>query len=576
MASRAVPAAPSAAQIIRTRTVYDVVIVGSGAGGGMAAKVLTEAGASVMMLEAGIMWDARRDSKMLAWPYSSPRRGAPIPERQFGEFDAGLGGWTLEGEPYTSAPGDRFDWFRTRMLGGRTNHWGRISLRFGPDDFRRKSIDGLGDDWPITYDDIKPYYDAVDRLVGIFGSNEGLPNDPDGIFQPAPKPRCYELLIKRAADKLGVRCIPNRLSILTQPLNDRPACHYCGQCGRGCASHANFSSPSVLLPPALATGRLTIAANAMAREVTVDDGGLANGVSYVDKTTGRENHVRGRIVVLAASACESARLLLNSKSSKFPQGLANSSGVVGKYLTDTTGTSASGHIPAMMEGHPHNEDGASGAHLYMPWWLDNKRLDFPRGYHIELGGGRRMPGLGTGGGMHRFPAGGGYGKSFKDDCRRYYGSTVSFAGRGEMIPNEDTFCEIDPVVVDRWGIPVLRFHFNWTDYEYHQVKHMHETFRAIIAEMGGTPLTPMPTKASGYGIEPGGRIIHELGVTRMGDDPSTSVVNKNCQAHDVKNLFVADGGPFVSQADKNPTWTILALAMRTGEYIADQRKAGSI
>jgi choline dehydrogenase-like flavoprotein len=178
--------------------------------------------------------------------------------------------------------------------------------------------------------------------------------------------------------------------------------------------------------------------------------------------------------------------------------------------------------------------------------------------------------------MHRFPAGGGYGKSFKDDCRRYYGSTVSFAGRGEMVPNEDTFCEIDPVVVDRWGIPVLRFHFNWTDYEYHQVKHMHETFRAIIAEMGGTPLTPMPTKASGYGIEPGGRIIHELGVTRMGDDPSTSVVNKNCQAHDVKNLFVADGGPFVSQADKNPTWTILALAMRTGEYIADQRKAGSI
>ena len=271
-------------QIIRNRTIHDVVIVGSGAGGGMAAKVLTEAGANVLMLEAGVMFDTRRDSKMMAWPYQSPRRGLPIPERQFGEFDAGWGGWTLEGEPYTSAPGDRFDWFRTRMLGGRTNHWGRISLRFGPDDFRRKSLDGLGDDWPISYDDLKPYYDSIDRYIGLFGSNEGLPNDPDGIFQPPPKPRCYELLIKQASERLNIRCIPIRLSILTQPLNDRPACHYCGQCGRGCASHANFSSPSVLLPPALATKRLTIVANAMAREVTVGDDGLATGVTYIDKT----------------------------------------------------------------------------------------------------------------------------------------------------------------------------------------------------------------------------------------------------------------------------------------------------
>jgi len=375
-------------QIIRNRTVHDVVIVGSGAGGGMAAKVLTEAGANVLMLEAGVMFDPARDSKMMAWPYSSPRRGAAIPERQFGEFDAGWGGWTLEGEPYTSAPGDRFDWFRTRMLGGRTNHWGRISLRFGPDDFRRKSLDGLGDDWPITYDDLKPYYDSIDRYIGLFGSNEGLPNDPDGIFQPPPKPRCYELLIKRASERLSIRCIPMRLSILTQPLNGRPACHYCGQCGRGCASHANFSSPSVLIPPALATKRLTILTGAMAREVTVGEDGLATGVAYIDKTTGRENHVRGRIVVMAASACETARLLLNSKSSRFPDGLGNSSGVVGKYLTDSTGTGVSGHIPAMMNGHPHNEDGASGSHLFMPWWGDNKRLDFPRGYHIEPRGGR--------------------------------------------------------------------------------------------------------------------------------------------------------------------------------------------
>jgi choline dehydrogenase-like flavoprotein len=572
-------------QILRNRKEYDVCIVGSGAGGGMAAKVLTEAGAEVVMLEAGVMWDTVADSKMFAWPYQTQRRGAAIPERQFGEFDAGLGGWTLAGEPYTTAPGNTFDWYRTRMLGGRTNHWGRISLRFGPDDFRRRSLDGLGDDWPITYDDIKPYYDRVDQLVGIFGSKEGLPNEPDGVFLPAPRPRCYELLIKRAADKLAITCIPNRLSILTRPHNGRAACHYCGQCGRGCSIHANFSSPSVLLPPALATGRLQIVTNAMAREVTTDESGLATGVAYVDTTSGRENHVRARIVVLAASACESARILLNSKSSRFPQGLANSSGVVGRYLTDTTGTGVRGFIPRMMSTPPHNEDGTGGAHLYMPWWLDNRKLDFPRGYHIEIGGGRRMPSFGVLGEVHAYTgqessgrpiSGGGYGQQLKDDYRRFYGATVSFSGRGEMVPNEHTFCEIDPNVVDRWGIPVLRFHFKWTDHEYKQVKHMQETFRALIHEMGGTPLSPMPTAEEGYGIEAGGRIIHELGVTRMGSDPSRSVLNSNCQAHDVKNLFVTDGGPFVSQADKNPTWTILALAMRTGEFIADQRKKGSL
>jgi choline dehydrogenase-like flavoprotein len=572
-------------QIIRGRTLHDVVIIGSGAGGGMAAKVLTEAGANVLMLEAGAMFDTRRDSKMMAWPYQSPRRGLPIPERQFGEFDAGWGGWTLEGEPYTSAPGDRFDWFRTRMLGGRTNHWGRISLRFGPDDFRRKSLDGLGDDWPITYEDLKPYYDSIDRYIGLFGSNEGLPNDPDGIFQPPPKPRCYELLIKQASERLNIRCIPIRLSILTQPLNGRPACHYCGQCGRACAAHANFSSPSVLLPPALATKRLTIVTNAMAREVTVGDDGLATGVTYVDKNTGRENHARGRIIVMAASACETARLLLNSKSARFPHGLGNSSGVVGKYLTDTTGTSVRGFIPKMMNGVPHNEDGASGSHLFMPWWGDNKKLDFPRGYHIELGGGRRMPGFGTLGGVHLYNgmgaegrplSFGGYGKQLKDDYRRLYGATVGFAGRGEMIPNENSYCEIDPTVVDRWGIPVLRFHWKWTDHELKQVKHMQETFRAIIHEMGGTPMSPMPTAEQGYGIEPGGRIIHEVGCVRMGHDQKTSVLNSNCQAHDCRNLFVTDGGSFVTNPDKNVTWTILALAMRTSEYIAEQRKAGSL
>src|ERR1019366_1598149 len=330
-------------------------------------------------------------------------------ERPFGEHDACIGGWTVPGEPFTTAPGSQFQWWRARMVGGRTNHWGRISLRFGPDDFRHKTADGLGDDWPISYEELAPYYDDLDRLVGIFGSHEGLRNHPDGVFQPPPKPRCWEMLVKKAADKHAVTCIPSRLSILTKPLNGRPACHYCGQCNRGCKVNANFSSTNVLLQPAARTGKLTLRTDAMVREVTVGADGMANGVVYVDKVSRTEKRVDASIVVLAASACESARILLNSKSAKFPNGLANSSGVVGKYITDTTGTDVGGFIPALVDQPRHNCDGVGGAHLYMPWWLDNKKLDFPRGYHIEIWGGMGMPGYGFMGGIQNYPSGGGYG-----------------------------------------------------------------------------------------------------------------------------------------------------------------------
>lgn len=563
-------------QVKKSRTQYDVCIVGSGAGGGMAAYMLAKAGAKVVVLEAGQMWTPATDGAMLKWPYDSPRRGASTKDKPFGEFDGCIGGWEIDGEPYTRAPGTEFSWWRARMLGGRTNHWGRISLRFGPDDFRGKSIDGLGDDWPISYDDVKPYYDEVDKLIGVFGSNEGLRNAPDGIFMPAPKMRCNEVLVKQAADRLDITCVPSRLSIITKPLNNRPPCHYCGQCNRGCSTASNFSSSNVLFPPAMATGNLTVIPYAMAREVTVDDQGLATGVSYIDKQTRTDKHVQARVVVLAASALESARLLLNSKSTRFPDGLANGSGQVGKYITDTTGTDVGGFIPRMVDQVPHNHDGVGGAHIYMPWWLDNKKLDFPRGYHIEVWGGLHMPSYGFMGGIQHYPPGGGYGKSLKEDYRRYYGATVGFSGRGEMIPNDDTYCEIDPTVVDQWGIPVLRFHWKWSDHEYNQSRHMQETFRSLIHEMGGEVRDPMPTREHGFGLATGGTIIHELGGVRMGSDPKTSVLNANCQAHEVKNLFVADGGPFVSQADKNPTWTILALAMRTSTYIAEQRKQGAL
>jgi choline dehydrogenase-like flavoprotein len=570
-------------QIIRSPKVYDVCVIGSGAGGGMAAKSLAEAGAEVVLLEAGPNWDAAKDGAMFKWSYDSPRRGYGGKKKPFGEFDGCIGGWEIEGEPYTIAKGgQQWDWFRARMLGGRTNHWGRISLRFGPDDFRRKSIDGLGDDWPITYDDIKPYYDKIDKEIGIFGSNHaketGLHNEPDGFFMPPPKPRAYELAIKEASEKMKIPCVPSRLSILTQPLGDRAACHYCGQCGRGCATRSNFSSSNVLVTPALKTGKLTVVPYAMAREVLTDENGLATGVSYVHAQELTEHQVRAKIVVLAASACESARLMLNSKSARHPAGLGNSSGHLGHWLTDSTGASVSGTIPRLMDGVAYNEDGVGGMHLYMPWWADNKKLDFPRGYHIEIGGGRRMPGYGFGGGIQNNPygQGGGYGKSLKDEYRKLYGASVGFAGRGEQVAVFDNYVDIDPNVVDRYGIPVARFNFRWSDHEYLQAKHMQETFREIIHQMGGTPNSPMPTKEEGYGLETGGRIIHEAGVTRMGNDPKTSVLNKYCQAHDAKNVFVADAGPFVSQADKNLTWTILALSARTSDYIAEERKKGNI
>ncbi|MCY7352336.1 MAG: GMC family oxidoreductase [Cytophagaceae bacterium] len=575
-------------QIKKAPTVYDAVIVGSGAGGGMAAYLLTKAGANVLLLEAGGYYDPA-DPKyitQLKWPYESPRRGASTASRSGGDFDAAWGGWDIEGEPYSSDPGAEFHWFRSRMLGGRTNHWGRISLRFGPDDFRRGSLTGVGDDWPIGYDDMKPFYDKTDQLIGLFGTNlPDHPNEPDGFFQPPPKPRLHELMLQKAAKGIGIPVVPARKSILTQPINkERGSCFYCGQCNRGCQVYADFSSSSVLVIPAMKTGHLTLINGAMVREVLTDaKTGLATGVSYVDTISLKEVEVRAKTVVLGASTCESARLLLNSKSARFPNGLANSSGVIGKYLNDSTGASRSGFVPALMDRKRYNEDGVSGMHVFTPWWLDSRKLDFPRGYHIEYGGGMGMPGAGFGSGMEnmngKYPTrdgkmkdAGGYGAGLKDDYRRFYGAYVSMAGRGEPVPLESNYCEIDPNAVDKYGIPTLRFHYKWSDNEVKQAKHMQDTFEEIIHAMGGIAMGNKPSASQNYGLAAPGRIIHEVGTVRMGNDPNKSALNKFQQAHDVKNLFVVDAAPFVSQGDKNITWTILAASMRTSEYIIDQVK----
>ena len=583
---------------------YDVVIVGSGAAGGQAAYTLTLAGFKCAMLEAGRSYDPVTETPMFQVPAAAPLMGDATPDKPFGFYDATIGGgWQVPGEPYTSTnktPHEDFKWWRPRMLGGRTNHWGRISLRNGPYDFKARSRDGLGFDWPISYTDVEPYYTKVEMLIGVYGTNAGLENTPDsplGVLLPAPKGRAAELLAQKHGKKIGIPVISIHRAVLTKHLDwqnipaklhpgdkwaqeivgeamaNRSACFWATPCGRGCSVGANYQSTTVHLPPALATGNLDILADAHVREVLLNKEGKAIGVQFIDKTTGKEARVSGKVVILAAGACETVRILLNSKGNS--AAVANSSGLVGKYIMDTVGARLYGHVPALENLAPHNEDGAGGGHLYSPWWLYQEqkagKLDFARGYHIEMGGSRDMPG-----GGNPVPddlSRGSYGTKFKEDARRYFGSIVGFAARGEMIPNENCYMDLDPEVKDKWGVPAARFHWKWSDHELNQARHARKTFAALIEAMGGAvrrhPKSDMP-------IEEPGSIIHEVGGAIIGDDPKKSVCNAFNQTWDVKNLFLCDGAPFASNADKNPTLTIMALAWRTCDYLIDQAKKGNL
>jgi choline dehydrogenase-like flavoprotein len=587
---------------------YDVAIVGSGAGGGQMAYTLTLAGLKCVMLEAGRAYDPATQTAMFHRPEQTPLLNTPTPDKQMGFTDATVnGGWEIPDEPYTQAsnkPEEQFHWWRPRMLGGRTNHWGRMSLRNGPYDFKPRSRDGLGFDWPIGYDDVEPYYTKVEMLVGVFGTNDGLentPHSPEGVLLPAPKARASELYLQKSVKPLGIPVISIHRAVLTRPLDAdtipaklhpgnpwaqkivadsmraRGACFWATDCHRGCSLRANYQSTTVHLPPALATGNLDIIPNAHAREVTLAKDGRANGVLYIDKSTGREERVKAKAVVLAASSGETVRILLNSKSAPFPQGIGNANGLVGKYVMDSVGASVGGQVPALENLPPHNEDGAGGPHMYIPWYHYQDqaagKMNFSRGYHVEFNGSRGMPG-------GRSPlsddlARGTYGTKYKEEARRYFGSFVGYTVRGEMIANEHSFAEIDPQVKDKWGIPVLRWHWRWSDQEINMVEHGIQTFSVMIEAMGGKVRMRKGATAKDV-IDAGGKVIHEVGGALMGDDPKMSVCNGWNQVWDVKNLFLCDGAPFPSNADKNPTLTIMALAWRAGDYIVDQAKKGNL
>ena len=551
---------------------YDVLLVGTGASGGLAAKVLTEQGLEVLLLEAGPKVD-RTKFLTHSWPYEFPFRGVGSPKNinKDGRLAAAertpfVGFYAEKSQhPYTTPADKPFDWsLRSRILGGRTLHWGRQSFRLAEFDFRAASIDGYGEDWPLTYAELAPYYDRVEDYIGVQGMKEGLPQIPDGNFLPPFAFNCFEHLMRKASRKMGLRLTALRTAQLSRPHRGRPACHFCGSCGVGCDVGAFFSTPAVTLPDALATGKLTLRTDAVVRHVVVDREGRPKGVGFFDRQNKVYEEAYARVVVLAASTLESTRIMLNSVSRFHPKGLANNSSVLGHYLSDHfTAGSIVGVLPELRGTEVLNDDGKSNG-SYIPRFrnLGTRHPKFIRGYGIMVKGGS---------GIYPSHANllGGFGADYKRRIKRDHPAIVTVYARGEPLQTFNNRVELDPAVVDAWGIPVLKIHYEWTDNDRYMLDDAFDSLHELMHSAGAEILD-----ADKYLSVPG-EISHEMGTTRMGNNPKTSVLNKFNQAHEVPNLFVIDAGCWPSSScGPGPTETILALAWRASDYLAEQFRLG--
>jgi len=573
---------------------WDAIVVGSGAAGGMAAYILAMNGIKVLMLEAGRMIDEKTEYRTMEWPYASMRRHRlppgerPIAIAEYNFLDRPYGtnkvfenatkvlsysankfnrNWVVDERQHPTT-GTPYAWVRSRVLGGKTNFWGRGALRYGPLQFDAASRDGFDVDWPIRYDDVKPYYDKVDVLLGCSGTKEGLIQVPDGIFQRPYKLNCVEVAFKRAVAKMGRHYIHGRAGVTTDGVLNkyRARCAGRGRCGRGCNIGAAFHSPTALVYPARDSGNLTIRPYSIVSEVLVDPAtNKATGVRVIDANTREVMDFTARVVVLGAGTLESTRILLNSKSRAHPNGVGNSSGLLGCYLSEhMLGIRGSGFIPVRIGTESTLDDGRPVS-PYIPRFrnVTDRHPDFIRGYHFQGGGGcYEYPDM-----AHDLP---GYGKAFKSSVRKYYPAIVSFGGFGEVLPRKENRVTLDPEVKDAWGIPVLRFDFRFRDNELTMAKDMGDSLEEMLHAAGAEDIKVIREPY------PPGYSIHEIGTARMGADPRTSVTDPSCRLHDVKNVYLADAGPFVSCGTQNTTWSILAMAWRTMDVLKERMRTGEV
>jgi choline dehydrogenase-like flavoprotein len=561
---------------LETKT-YDAIVIGSGITGGFAAKELTQKGLETLVLEAGRPIDPDRDYVEHVQRWQLPFRGLgnrkqveeqqPIQKNCYGCDEWASKFFVNDKEnPYTHDADKPFHWIRGRQVGGRSITWARQTYRWSDLDFEANAREGIGIDWPIRYEDIAPWYDYVEEFAGISGQAEGLPQLPDGKFLPPMEMSCAERVVKEAIDRhfSGERLMTiGRCAVLTKAHNGRAPCHYCGPCRRGCITRSYFSSINATLPVAHATGRLTLRPYSVVHSIIYDEGNdRAVGVRVIDGLTHRSFEVRGRVIFLCASALESTRILLNSVTPRFPDGLANSSGELGKNLMDHT---MGGGARAIIPGWEDSSDiGRRLNGIYVPRFrnVGNHSSPFLRGYGFQGGGIRQ-----------RWEHGievEGFGADFKKSLRRYGPWRMSLYGFGECLPNPKNYVELDPHVRDHWGIPVLKIHMTWRENERALLEDMADTATEMLEAAGARDITPF--------IEdnPPGLTIHEMGTARMGNDPGASVLNAYNQAHDVKNLFVTDGACMTSSSCVNPSITYMALTARACDYAVGELDKGHI